>query len=147
MVTRRAIKGILRNFLGTYTSRYSAYNGYWLFGFLVRDVVEAEFDLLTHDTHAADKPLAVAADLARVKFKDQVRKARMDLSWIRNARVRMTRLPDATTGLINGHSCSGNNVSVWADAVMDNGREYESEQLVFVAPHDARVELRSARGP
>jgi hypothetical protein len=33
MVTPRAIRGMLRNFLGTYTSQYSDYKGYWLFGF------------------------------------------------------------------------------------------------------------------
>jgi len=26
---------VLKNFLGTYTSRYSDFQGYWLFGFLV----------------------------------------------------------------------------------------------------------------
>ena len=35
MPTRRVIKSVLHNFLGTYTSRYSDYNGYWLFGFMV----------------------------------------------------------------------------------------------------------------
>ncbi len=35
---RRIIKAVLDNFLGTYTSRYSDFHGYWLFGFLVKDL-------------------------------------------------------------------------------------------------------------
>jgi hypothetical protein len=46
MKPRRIIKGVLHNFLGTYTSRYSDYDGYWLFGMLVRDVEELSIDLL-----------------------------------------------------------------------------------------------------
>ncbi len=34
MATRRAINGVLGNFLGTYVSRYSDYDSYWLFGFI-----------------------------------------------------------------------------------------------------------------
>jgi hypothetical protein len=47
MATRRVIKSVLRNFLGTYTSRYSEIRGYWLFGFLVPDLGELHFDLLS----------------------------------------------------------------------------------------------------
>ena len=40
MATRRVIKSVLSNFLGTYVSRYSEYDGYLLFGFLVADFDE-----------------------------------------------------------------------------------------------------------
>ena len=46
MAKRRAIRGVLGNFLGTFTSRYSDYDGYWLFGFLVADLKDLRIDLL-----------------------------------------------------------------------------------------------------
>jgi hypothetical protein len=45
MASLRAIKCALHNFLGTYSSRYSEYSGYWLFGFLVNDLTRIDFDL------------------------------------------------------------------------------------------------------
>ena len=38
VTTSRVIKSVLQNFLGTYASRYSDFEGYWLFGFLIADV-------------------------------------------------------------------------------------------------------------
>ena len=35
MATADVIKSVLRNFLETFASRYTDYDGYWLFGFLV----------------------------------------------------------------------------------------------------------------
>ena len=49
---RRIIKGVLHNFIGTYTSRYSDYDGYWLFGMVVRDVAELRIDLLYPNVNA-----------------------------------------------------------------------------------------------
>ena len=43
MPRRRTIKGVLDNFLGTYTSRYSDYDGYWLFGMVVGEVTDYWF--------------------------------------------------------------------------------------------------------
>jgi hypothetical protein len=45
MPGRRSITGVLCGFLGTYTSRYSDFDGYWIFGFLVAQVVDVKFDL------------------------------------------------------------------------------------------------------
>lgn len=46
MPTQRAIRGVLGNFLGTYTSRYSEHDGYWLFGLVVAELGELEVNLL-----------------------------------------------------------------------------------------------------
>ena len=46
MTSRRVIPGVLHNFLGTFTSRYSDFNGYWIFGFLVEKMDSVRIDLL-----------------------------------------------------------------------------------------------------
>jgi hypothetical protein len=48
-------------------------------------------------------------------------------------------------GSVNGHRRAGYDLSFRVEALMDDGRRYEREQVVFVAPHNAEVELRSVR--
>ena len=48
MPTRRVIKSVLRNLLGTLTSRYSDWHGYWLLGFVVKDLEPIESMTLPH---------------------------------------------------------------------------------------------------
>jgi hypothetical protein len=36
-MAKRIINGVLDNFLGTFTSRYSNYSGYWVFGMMVEE--------------------------------------------------------------------------------------------------------------
>jgi len=145
MATRRAILGVLRNFLGTYTSRHSEYDGYWLFGFLVADLGELRVDLLAPPADAPDAPLGVAVRSAAVKFADQVRKAGLLRPQIREAWLTIRKLPGAAVGTVNGVPCAGHNVSFAAGAVMGEDKCYEHTQVVFVAPHDAGVEMRSTR--
>ena len=56
-------------------------------------------------------------------------------------------MPGPVVGSVNGVSCAGHNGSFTAEAVIEGGRRYVREQVVFVAPHNAEVELRSARKP
>jgi len=144
---RRTIKGVLHNFLGTYTSRYSDYDGYWLFGMLVGDVGELKIDLLSPSAAtSASAPVAAAIQLAAQKFREQMEKAGLSVSWVREARLDITRLPDSRRGPVNGRVCAGHDVRFVARVVSDYGKAYESEMSVFVAPHDSGVELRSTRG-
>jgi hypothetical protein len=46
VATRRVLNSVLRGFLGSYSSRYSDFDGFWLFGFLVSDLALMEVDLL-----------------------------------------------------------------------------------------------------
>jgi hypothetical protein len=144
MATLRVINSVLRNFLGTYTSRYSDYEGFWLMGFLVADFGELEFDLLARGGDL-NTPLAAAKQLAATKFADQVRKGCLEPARIREARLSIIKRPDLKTGSVNGHPCVGHDVYFRANAVMDNSKRYEKERVLFVAPHDPRVELRSSR--
>jgi len=145
MPSSRVIKSVVRGFLGTYTSRYTDYRGYWLFGFLVGDLGELEFNLLSPGASGLETPRASAEELAATNFEDQVRKAGLRTSQVRDARLKIKRSPEVARGSVNGHPCAGYNVTFHAGAVMDDDRRYECEQVLFVAPHDPRVEFRSTR--
>jgi hypothetical protein len=147
MKPRRIIKSVLHNFLGTYTSRYSDYDGYWLFGLLIRDVGELRIDLLcpSVDTTA---PRAVVAtiQLAAQKFREQMEKAGLSGLCAREARLDITSSRDLQRGFVNGRMSVGHTVRFVARVISDYGKTYEHEVSVFVAPHNAEVETRSARG-
>jgi hypothetical protein len=147
VANRKVINGVLDNFLGTYTSRYTDYEGYWLFGQLVSDLRVVEFDLLAGDG-GLESPLGVAERVACLKFADQARKAGLDASQVRQAWLRVERLPGAVSQYccFAGQDRAGYSVAFRVGAVTDDGRAYERGRVVFVAPHDARFELRRDPG-
>jgi len=145
MATRRVIKGVLGNFLGTYVSRYSDYEGYLLFGFLVGSLGELRINLLGQPVSDPDTPRGVAVLSAVGKFAEQRQKAGLDPSQVRAAWLTIRRLPGMDWDSINGHSCAGFKLRFETAAIMDDGKEYQRERVVFIAPHDSNVELRSAR--
>src|SRR5437867_4191419 len=108
---RDAIKGVLHNFLGTYTSRYSDYDGYWVFGMLIGDVGELRIDLL-HPSIATTMaaPVAAAIQLAAQKFQEQMEKSGLTVSCAREAHLVITRLPESREGAVNGRACTGHDV-------------------------------------
>ena len=145
MATRRVIKGVLGNFLGTYVSRYSDYEGYWLFGFLIDYPGALRIDLLMPIVGDPNTPLGVAIRSAADKFRDQCRKANLTPALLREAWLTISQLPGSVRGSVNGRPCDGYSLRLATGAVTDNGRKYEREQVVFVARHNAAVELRSTR--
>ena len=146
MIRRRTIKGVLQNFLGTYTSRYSDYEGYWLFGLLANDVEQLRIDLLDSETkNSKSKSMAFAVELAKRKFSEQLIKNRIAASWVREAQLEIVKLPHAKNGFVNGHSSIGHDFRFAAKVVSDLGKTYDTELLVFVAPHNPSVESRSTR--
>jgi hypothetical protein len=147
MTSRRTINGVLFNFLGTYTSRYSDYKGYWLFGFLVscpeqRFVINL---LLPPDESNQPDTLVVAVRLAAQKFAEQIAKAGFQLSHFRSAHLEIAHSSVLRSSLVNGHLRAGYDLSFRVTAVSDDDKTYHSETSVFVAPHDPTVEFRSAR--
>jgi hypothetical protein len=146
MARRRVIKSVLQNFLGTYTSRYTEYRGYWLFPFLVSDLDELEFDLLHKPAGALETLLAVSRHLAAAKFQEQLRKAGFESAQVRSARLMMKKSADAVVCPANGPTRAGYDVTFRAAAILDNGNEYECAKVVAVAPHDPLIEVRSSRG-
>jgi hypothetical protein len=145
MASRRVIKGVLGNFLGTFVSRYSDYKGYLLFGFLVADLGELNIDLLGAPVSDPSSPLGVTVLSAAARFDDQRQKAGLSRSHVREACLRIRRMPGSIVRSINGHSCAGFNVSFSATAVMDNDNRFEMQCAAFIAPHNRGIELKSTR--
>lgn len=146
MASRRVIVSLLDNFLGTYVSRYSQYDGYWLFGFLVNEFGEQAFDLLVQSSAVVGgSPLDVAAQTARDRFAEQVKKLRVDPRFLRAAILTIRQSPETVLGTVGGHACTGRSVAFVAQAVSDQGRIYRRERAVFVAPHDPSAEQRSGQ--
>src|SRR4051812_17003733 len=104
----RAIKGVLHNFLETYTSRYSDYDGYWLFGMLLGELGQLDIDLLGTGCETSDRtPITAAVQLATTKFKDQIEKAGLSLSHIQEAQLAITKSPDFRDVFVSGHRRAG----------------------------------------
>jgi hypothetical protein len=146
MSSRRAIRGVLGNFLGTYTSRNSDYEGYWLFGFLLPELGSLRIDLLAKSEGGPVTPQDVAIRLAEIKFRDQVRKADVSLSCIGEAWLSIRKQPEPITRPVNGRPCQGHTVCFTVEVIMDNGKRYEKQKAVFVAPHIAAIEIRCTIG-
>jgi hypothetical protein len=146
MSSRRIIEGVLHNFLGTFTSRYSDFDGYWVFGFLVKDMESLRIDLLgAIAVDATATPLAFARQLAAQKFTEQITKAGLPRSRFQEAHLEITKSPHKRLGTINGWRSSGYDFRFGARAITDLGKEYDSVATIFVAPHDPKVEGRSSR--
>src|SRR5688572_17083750 len=122
MPTRRILKSVWHNFLGTYTSRYSDYGGYWVFGFLIPNLESVEFDLLANKTCERNSPIEFARNLASKAFADQVNKSRIAIGVIKEARLRIEKLPGVVAGLVNGYPSDGHLIRFFATVKMDTGR-------------------------
>jgi hypothetical protein len=146
MASQKSIQGILNNFLGTYTSRYSDFGGYWVFGFLVDGICELNVDLLKtsiESNSAAPKDFAI--HLAAQRFSEQIFKNGLPKSWFREAHLIISKSPEAIRGFVNGRSSSGYALKFHTHVLTDLGKAFCSEASVFVAPHNPKIELRSTR--
>ena len=139
MSKRRIIKSVLHNFLGTYTSRYSDLYGYWLFGFLVEDIQPTRIDLLDSSFDINDSPMAVARRLAVRKFAEQLEKADIPKSFLKEAYLYITK------SLTSSKYYPGYEMKFVAHAVADSGKMYERNTSIFVTSHNLKLELRSRR--
>ena len=106
-----------------------------------------EFDLLAAGG-SLDSPLGVAELVASFKFADQARKAGLSASQVRRAWLKVERLPGSASQYCHlaGRDRAGYSIAFRAGAVTDaDGRRYERDRVIFVAPHDPLCESR--RGP
>ena len=150
MSVRRIIKSVIWNFLGTFMSRYSEYDGYWLFGFLVREVEPQEIDLLGSHSGTGG-PRDDATRHAQAKFADQLEKAGIATSELRSARLWIERLPGEIRSRVyivipyppHELERDGHHVKCRADVRLRDDSTYTVERTVFVAPHDPALETRS----
>jgi len=171
MARRNMVLGALRNFLGTFTSRNSDADGYWIFGQVVGKAESLEIDLLQPAKARSAKaegsqPTVVARlltalrivrptsrtaqsqleELATRLFSEQIARAGAQLNTIQSAVLQVSRLGSVVTRSVGDKIRSGHEVQVRVLAVDGAGRQFDCKQMIFVAPHDARLERRSARG-
>ena len=135
------MKSVLAGFLGTFASRYSDYQGYWLLGLVEPDLDGWTVDLLG-PALTGGSPAVDARRLAIRRFAEQVSKSGLDLGLIREAVLNATVAPGTAQGWHGDVVSAGRRVRFFVHAVMDNGHVYEAEQEVFVAPHDPELERR-----
>jgi hypothetical protein len=141
---RKALKAVAHNFLGTFASRNSEHSGYWIFGMLVDGLSHHRVDLLGPERGGTDA-LATADRIARERFGEQVTKARLAPSCIREASLEYQRSPRSAPVLINGHAAAGYELTLTVRVVSNLGIIYERARKLGVAPHDAAIEYRSTR--
>jgi hypothetical protein len=142
----RILKSVVYGLVGTYTSRNSDYDGYWVFGLVLDDLQDARLDLLcTGVGPVGRRPWSFARRLAVAKFREQLMKAGLDGGCVRTAELLIHTLPGSSRGFVNGQASDGRTVLFTARVETSTGRLFERAVSVFVAPHDARVEQRSIR--
>ncbi|MFI5345825.1 MAG: hypothetical protein ACHQ51_05580 [Elusimicrobiota bacterium] len=140
------MKSVLRGFLGTFTSRHSDFDGYWLFGLILKDLDGTKINLLAA---AAGTPSSKEKDeamrLACLKFQDQLEKHGFRSVVLREAELRLELLPGTKEGFVNGKLSNGQEIRFEVHVVSKHGKHFKAVETIFVAPHDARKELRSTR--
>jgi len=145
MPTRRRLRGVISGFLGTFASRYSDYQGYWLFGFLTSAPEVLTIDLLeAPDARHIEVALDYAIDLAKEKFADQIDKSGLPRSSAREATLSLERRPGLLTRAGGEHVRRGHEMVLRVRILADTGRTFEGETTVFAAPHNPLWERRRA---
>jgi hypothetical protein len=143
MSTRRALRGALHNFLGTFTSRYTDCDGYWLLGLIEEDLEGLRIDLLSYSEDlSTGAALAFAAKHAREKFREQLRKAGVSPSWVSEAHLKISRSPEPIVRFFNCSFRTDHKYSFSASVLTDLTRTFEAELVVDVAPHDSVFDFR-----
>ena len=137
---------VVHNFLGTYTSRYSDHEGWWVFGLAEAQLADAQLDLLGSTPQSAN-PLSAVTQMAQGRFAEQLAKAHIPSSFVREAQLSITRNPELVRGAVNGRWCDGHTFTFTVRVVSDREKTFENKASIFVAPHDATIERRSTRAP
>lgn len=143
MATRRVMRSVLHNFLGTLTSRHSDYQGYWLFGQLPANVEALEVNLLG-DPPDGEALVQVVERVAIRRFLEQLFRARLDRAFVCEATLLLTRDPEPVLGWHGELQAVGHALEFVVRVRMDNDRVLEARQSAFAAPHDPRKERRRA---
>jgi hypothetical protein len=137
MATRRVMRSVLHNFLGTLTSRHSDYQGYWLFGQLPANVEALEVNLLD-DPPDGEALVQVVERVAIRRFSEQLLKARLDRSFVCEATLLLTRDQEPVLGWHGELQSLGHDLDFKVRVRMDSNRVLEDRQVAFAAPHDPR---------
>jgi hypothetical protein len=87
-------------------------------------------------------PWDVARRLAIRRFAEQVRKQGLTVELVREATLEVSVKPGVVKGRQGDFITDGQMVQFVVRALMDNGRAYEKERTIFIAPHDPEKERR-----
>lgn len=142
MASRKVMQSVLQGFLGTFTSRNTDYQGYWLFGQIENEIQYCKINLLKPASN--DTPQAALQGMAVQRFEEQVAKAGLLLAAVFEAELEITMNPETVNGFVGSHATDGHMVGFTARATTNNERRYETERQAFVAPHDPDREQRRA---
>jgi len=145
MPSRRVMRGVLNNFLSTYMSRYSTFDGYWVFGFIVNHLDKLEIDILSPSIPEKQDARGTAKLLVATKFMEQIRKSGLGSSCVISASVVLSKSSVMRSCIVEDSDRTGFDVTFEACAYIDLGKRYDRSDTVFVAPHDPTLERRSAR--
>ena len=132
MPSRKALKSVIRGFLGTYVSRNSDFDGSLLFGFVIDRLTVEEIDL-TESAPAPplNTPEYELSALARHKFQAQLSKVGLPLSVVRNATLTIRKGEPSTVW--------GADVFFNVRVETDLGRVYEDGVREFIYPNTPRL--------
>lgn len=140
------MRSVVDNFLATFKSRNTDFDGYWAYGFIIermRD--ELQIDLINQNESAVSAAEGMIISLARNRFVAQVAKARLDLAFIQNALLVIRNSGTRGTCWINDSQTTGSELILTVEVIMDNDRRYSGSETICVAQHDASRERRSTR--
>jgi len=144
MARRREMKSVLCGFFGTFASRYSDHDGYWIFGFVISRLTSRTIDLLADDLAPTD-PDFLLTPLARARFREQVEKHRLALSMLRCAELELRRLGPFGRPAVDFSITDGYELTMTLRVATDLGKAYGRWVTIFVAPHDPACEHQSRR--
>ncbi len=141
---RGAIKSLLEGFLGTYTSRYTRWQGYWLFGFIVEDMHGTCFELLEQPDIQEVSPMATAASIARSNFRAQLARNGVPEARVLTARLEIVRVANPRHWFAIGMlPKQGHEFLFTVNVQTDSTTTHQRSRSVLIAPHDPNVERAS----
>jgi hypothetical protein len=147
MASRRVLRSVLRNFLGTYVSRYSDLDGHLVFGLAPETLDGLDVDLTAAEPAPSLDPVREIHRLAVRRFAEQLAKARLSRSSLRSARLRVRPLAEAREqeAATAGREPSARTYVFSVETVTDLGRSDRAELGASIAPFDPARFSRSAR--
>jgi hypothetical protein len=144
MPRSRALKGVIAGFLGTFASRNSDYDGYWLFGLLVEAPQEVKIDLLQSSASPpGSEPWAFATRLARLKFQKLLAQAGLSPQRLEAATLEIGFVASDLT--VSGHNPGGYFVDLAVSVSGPTGCAFSGETRIFAFPHLFGTDRRSTR--
>jgi hypothetical protein len=142
MPSVRVLRGVVGNVLGSYLSRYSTFDGYWLFGFLVPDLDNLQVDLLG-PIAIGETPREQAVARAQQLFHEQLAKARYPRADITRATLVLSK-DEPMRVEHEGRSDDGWRLVARIAVTTAGGRTFEAHRSIGVCKHDPQQEHRSA---